>query len=800
MAGRLLVPGWSRALDSDGFPISARISFFLTETDALASVYADEDLSTPLTNPVQSNSAGRFPAIWAAEDVSYDWSVEAPYGPPGTPFTGTGLTTALASEVLAADAAEAAADAAEASAVQAEAAETAADAVLAEILEVIADAPEAPSVVNKANVAGDNVASLGQAATFRTNIGAAGSVALAAGTGGALVGFQNGGTGAVARTVTARLQDQPVSVLDYYSVSDGSDYGPALGRALAASPRVFWPQKAGGYAINTNVTPTITQPVSIDWNFQPITFNAIVNLQCPIIADVGLTLSANAARYGNTIQISSVANILPGDLIHVQSSAAPFTGYPDTKQDLVAIRSISGTTLTLAEGLNYAWTTSETLTITIFRPYLVTLLNSNHYNPQVEGETTPMYCVRVTGGAMAVRGGTQSGSATFVPATNFYRTGTQAYHCFGVTIDGVDSTNLSYPFGVYGGTRRVLETNTRSRFCRHGIADMGQSASGYRGSGHQGSDNFITLSAHPSFDVNVENLTAERDQFLPAPRCVGGSIRNVRISHTDNNVDTTQIQNIPPSGGFSDLYDRADFTISGLQLVNPTRSALDLKVVYGRNVSVGGGTSCYDVELGSTVTSPSIIKPLTLTGGKTGPASTGLKAVTQIADASLLDAYLDAGVYHINPRRSSVLQSNRSLCARGQVFRKLVPGTYTVAIHTNAFSGLTTATYLVGRLKLKGFVQHESTGFFSAVVKEYAFGVTDSSVVFPTTSNPTSTATTGSGGTDMDLVVSAPAFSNAGAGGDSFVQISVAVTTGVGVSNPSFGLTYELDLTETFVA
>lgn len=228
MAGRILVPGWSRALDSDGDPIPAAISLFNEGTDALASVFSDEGLTTPLANPVQSNSAGRFPAIWASDANAYDWSVEAPYGPPGSPFTGTGLTTALAAEVLAADAAEAAADAAALSAGEASTDAATAASILSDIEDIVANAPDAPSVANKLNLNGGNVA--GNAATLRSNIGAVGSVALAAGTGSSLVGFLQSGPDAVAETVTATLQ-RIIVMPEQFSGTDTQKVQAALNSA-----------------------------------------------------------------------------------------------------------------------------------------------------------------------------------------------------------------------------------------------------------------------------------------------------------------------------------------------------------------------------------------------------------------------------------------------------------------------------------------------------------------------------------------------------------------------------------------
>lgn len=110
-AGRLLIPGWMPALDEDGNPIpNARVFFYLNKTTTLAAVFSDEAMTVPLVNPVPSNASGRFPAVWADDSVLYSASVDAPYGPAGTPFTYDDLSASMAADILVAGAAEAAAD------------------------------------------------------------------------------------------------------------------------------------------------------------------------------------------------------------------------------------------------------------------------------------------------------------------------------------------------------------------------------------------------------------------------------------------------------------------------------------------------------------------------------------------------------------------------------------------------------------------------------------------------------------------------------------------------------------------
>lgn len=87
-AGRIVFGAWMPAVNADGVPIpNARIFFYDNETTILKSVYADQALTIPLPNPVSANSSGQFPDIWGDDAEIYSATIDAPYGPPGTPFT-----------------------------------------------------------------------------------------------------------------------------------------------------------------------------------------------------------------------------------------------------------------------------------------------------------------------------------------------------------------------------------------------------------------------------------------------------------------------------------------------------------------------------------------------------------------------------------------------------------------------------------------------------------------------------------------------------------------------------------------
>lgn len=65
-SGRIIIPNYMPALDLNGGPVAgAKIYFYLNETTTLQSVYADEALTTPHTNPVVADADGVFPTIFA---------------------------------------------------------------------------------------------------------------------------------------------------------------------------------------------------------------------------------------------------------------------------------------------------------------------------------------------------------------------------------------------------------------------------------------------------------------------------------------------------------------------------------------------------------------------------------------------------------------------------------------------------------------------------------------------------------------------------------------------------------------
>lgn len=86
-AGRLVLPIVEPLLSDDGVPVSgATVSWYQNGavSGTLASLFADEGLTTPITNPQTSDSAGRFydqtTVMWADDAMAYGAVVHFPTG------------------------------------------------------------------------------------------------------------------------------------------------------------------------------------------------------------------------------------------------------------------------------------------------------------------------------------------------------------------------------------------------------------------------------------------------------------------------------------------------------------------------------------------------------------------------------------------------------------------------------------------------------------------------------------------------------------------------------------------------
>lgn len=70
--GRIILPPTNPSLDSNGNPVSgSTLTYYQNGTTTPVSIYAEAALSTPLANPLTSDSAGVFPQVYAADTATY---------------------------------------------------------------------------------------------------------------------------------------------------------------------------------------------------------------------------------------------------------------------------------------------------------------------------------------------------------------------------------------------------------------------------------------------------------------------------------------------------------------------------------------------------------------------------------------------------------------------------------------------------------------------------------------------------------------------------------------------------------
>lgn len=623
-----------------------------------------------------------------------------------------------------------------------------------------------------------------------------------------LIGYKYPHVDSVGRLLDNKLLDLPVSVLDFGCPTDGiGDAVPALVKALGASNNVFFPNLAAGYAFKSNANITCTKDTRIDFNNQLITStNSRVTFQTSTVISGQLAQTAQA-RYSKQWVIQSATGVQPGDLLYVNTSVPPLTGWADTKKDLVKIRSVVGETLTLDEGINFAYSTGDAgLTCTVYRPVRLELLDANLLLNAPDGEAIARVMIDVNNfHNVYIRKPKLRGLPTFDRATNIYRVGIQIYRCWAGVIEDGDYDALSYPIGIYGGSRHFLEINTKSRYCHHSHADCGDWASDYLCENLRDSDSYQAVNSHPAFRVNLDGVSAKNNFGVSNMRQIGGSLNNFLIeSSADDTQELPQFQSEPVNAGYEYLYADADMSITKGNFVYPNRvTKPPVEIRYGRSAYYAEVTA---PRIGvSAATANNIARVIFGPGCRIGssqapsPSAKDVRSSARVHVPPRSTANLTGGVYNIDLREAIVDQSTGSLKCYGQIFRAVSsdPAGATIRIHTNCFTGFDQADMVIGKLKLLGIVRHQNTGLFSTKEQHYnfAFQAAATSIIeFPTTPVYTSSLS-GQANESLTMALGTVSFQGAsqiGVAADHYVQF--AVTLSSGRTSPLYSLSYELEL------
>lgn len=594
---------------------------------------------------------------------------------------------------------------------------------------------------------------------------------------------------------------------DYVAGDGVNEDSIAIGEAFRSGRKVVFGTPPGGkYRLEYGDIVELTQPLEIDFGGHEIAFaGSVITFTSPKVAS-GRKLAVNTPRYSTAVTLNDVAGIAAGDLIVITTSVPGETGWNYTKKDVIKVRSVSGAKVELEEPTMFAYATTDAgLNVDAHRPQSVRLIRpfGTTAGPSLMFNFEYLENVEVISPKFV-------GSSNFDAAADSSRAGICFVGCWGATVRDAHFEYMSYPIMPSRGTRNILVDGLVATGCRHAIAPTDWVkrvlVRNLRASDCQGA-----IDSHPAFEVCYENAFVDRDRDLSNLRCVGGTLRNCRI-HTlaGDNAAGPYYHSLSPSADVSSyLYADADFRIENVDIIAPNRTLPTIRVERGRNVYIDGlaapaGAIAFSNASLNTV-GQVLWGPNNQIGGRPSPShsiATGVRCPIRILQPPLLNAYLDNGVYHIDPRLQMVDQSNNRLRCYGSVARLLSGAssfTLPIRIHTNPFGNIDSTSYVHGRLRLRSKTRHNSGGVFATVEKEFNFfhkAVQTSAVYFPLLPVFTSAASGQSNENNLALTIANPTqagSSELGGVGDFYVGIDATIAMPVVVS-PIFDLDYELEL------
>ncbi|MNJ16336.1 hypothetical protein D3C77_105970 [compost metagenome] len=617
-------------------------------------------------------------------------------------------------------------------------------------------------------------------------------------TGAGLIGF---GT----QTVEDVLQGLPVSL----PMPDGvTDDMPNLVAALAQSNHVILPPSDLPYNFKTAQNFILGADTVIDFNGQVCVFdNGRISLKAAVSA-TGRTLTVNAARYATQLQLNDTTGIQRGDILYVTANIAPSNDWSDKKQDAVKVKNVIPPFVDLEQPINFHYDTVDAgLAVSAYRSYSLTLKDANNFLVAADSDTTPRVMVDIYGmkNVHLIRP-SNIGQRPFDRMSNIYRVGIQTISCVDVLIDSPYGEAMSYPIGIYGGTRNIVERNVRGVYNHHSNADCGGWSCDYYLLGMISSSSYQSFNTHPVLRAYAENVTVTDDFGLPNWRTVGGGLRNVVFTSVENDAaEIAQYQNAAMKPEYAYLYSDADFYLDNVDARTPNRiTKAPIAIAFGRNVTV---SNCKMNDLWVSFITRNDVQNLIIgAGNRFGdnwnrtPGKALIQCKTRIDTAFPLDANLISGVYHVDPRAQMVQHGNGRLLCSGSVFTNrsaASPVATSLVLHVNAFSEMAQTGILTGKLKLFATVHHQSGGVFSTQEKHFNFDFivqATSLLSFPTTAVYTS-GLSGQAGEGVVLTISAPSGSGesqVGPNGDHTITVPITLTAAG--STPKFSLSYELEL------
>ena len=578
--------------------------------------------------------------------------------------------------------------------------------------------------------------------------------------------------------------------LDALSIdkTGGSNVAAAIADAVVKFGKVRGGEGAQ-YQIASNVSRQVAASKVVDFTGCVLDFDGG---SLTFEAEPRQVTDMSAADDGDLIITLGSANVNVGDLIHITADTTVTNdhgGYP--KHMVRRAIEVSGSDATLDAPLVFPILDEESgLVVTVYPAVSFALIS-----PKITGShgSTPIQLTGFSGARVdnpeVIR------EHPFNPSSDTSRRGIRLNNCHSTIVTSLYAERVSYPLIPSAGTRSTVVVAPRGVDCRHivdpvtwadGVTIVGQTAIGCDSS----------INTHPAFNIHYTGARGFDELTLPNLRAIGGSIAdctiNLRTDVTPSsgmNVHTTTVES-----DFLYLWGDAHVSVDNLTILQGGSPFGEVRVSNGSTVRVSGITAG-SLAVANNVSDLFIGAGMNCRLKKFGGGTDGIRLPFVSAENPRIDAVYENDEYRVDIFERMVDQSGRHLRCYGLLIPEKVMGKESVRFVTSGFGALDNPSRVVGSIKLRCYIKHNSVGVFDLI--EQTYGVLHKIVSASSVSVPTTpfAETDSPNANAVSLTLSAVTQEGRSEiAANSAFSIAFDLEPTISVSSPRMMITYEMEL------